>query len=309
MRNLSLAWTLAALISGCSSQQNGGSAGNEGWTGGPSDLSGLGVGFTAPLELESRSGTAISMVWVSAKSDEGLAVYYDASLTPESMSAALPDTVSLDDGTMVNATGAATPLLLKQISGLQREYSADLDGGKKAYSHMAVLARPIQDDAAFGGVRILGSTFIGNIETVKQRVLAVAASTKFSAMVPDLSARRYLAVGEWSFTGPSSGAGGNGGVGRELLWLCTGRLAYKQTGFAGNTVINADEGQLKMGTWEAYSGVGQPLLSIKLDGDQVAKLYPVSLQTDGDTFAWSGKSFLRTDRGCELGLPTKLWVE
>jgi len=309
MRHLGLAWTLAVLICGCSSQQNGGSASNEGWTGGASDLSGLGVEFAAPMDLESRSGTATSMVWVSAKNDEGLTVHYDASLTSDSLGAALPDTVSLEDGTKVNATAAATPLVLKQINGLQRAYSADLDGGRKAYSHLAVLTRQTQDKATFGGVRILGSTFIGNIETVNQRVLAVAASIKFSGMVPDVAVGRYLAVGEWSFAGPSSSAGSNGGVGRELLWLCTGRFAYKQSGFAGDTVIKADDGQLKMGTWEAYIGVGQPLLSIKLDGDQVPKLYPVSLQTDGDTFTWSGKSFLRTDRGCELGLPTKLWAE
>ena len=309
MRNLSLAWMRAALPYGCSSQQNGGSASKDSWTGGARDFSGLGVEFTAPMDLESRSGTATSMVWVSAKNDEGLTVHYDASLTPDSLSAALPDTVSLEDGAKVNATGAVTPLVLKQVNGLQRAYSADLGGGRKAYSHLAVLTRQTQDNEAFGGVRILGSTFISNVETVKQRVLAVAASLKFSGMAPDIVGRRYLAVGEWSFAGPSGSASGNADIGRELLWLCTGRFAYKQTGFVGGTVISADEGQLKIGTWDVYSGVGQPLLSIKLDGDQVPKLYPVSVQADGDTFTWSGKSFLRTDRGCELGLPTKLWAE
>ena len=94
MRHLGLAWTLAVLICGCSSQQNGGSASNEGWTGGASDLSGLGVEFAAPMDLESRSGTATSMVWVSAKNDEGLTVHYDASLTSDSLGAALPDRVA-----------------------------------------------------------------------------------------------------------------------------------------------------------------------------------------------------------------------
>ena len=308
MRNLCLAWMVAALICGCSSQQNGGSANNDGWTGGASDLSGLGVEFTAPLDLDSRSGTATSMVWVSAQNDEGLAVHYDVNLTSESMSNALPDTLILDDGTKVKATGAATSLVLTQVSGLQRAYSADLDGGRKAYSHLAVLPRQTQDNSAFGGVRILGSTFNSNVETVKQRVLAVASSLKLSDIVPDVAVRRYLAVGEWSYAGPTGGAAGNGAIGHELLWLCTSRFAYKQTGFAGGSFITADDGQLKNGTWEVYSGIGQPLLYIKLDGDQVPKLYPVSVQTEGDTFNCSGKSFLRTDRGCELGLPTKLWA-
>ena len=301
-----LAALLSAVITSCGPHQSGVQSGGDLWTLGKSDFSGLGVSFVAPTDLEPRSGSGVSMNWIAATGDEKLVVSFEVTLVTSNLAQWVADSITLDDNTVVTKQAEATSVLGRSGASLWRPYSVQKAGGKTLLVVVAVVPRDSVDKTGFGGVRIVGSSTAGSLESLKQRVLDLAASVKFSSIQPQTQVRNYLAVGEWSFTGPVNTSGASSDIGKQMVWLCTGKMAYKQVGFSSNTVLDAADSKLLTGTWEAYDGVGQPVLYIKIDGDSVTKLFPISLQTDSRAFTWGSKQFLGTDRGCELGLPQYL---
>ncbi|MEN9835830.1 MAG: hypothetical protein RL011_2023 [Pseudomonadota bacterium] len=304
MPRLSLLPMVLALTVSCGGDKSDNGVSGDSWTAGASDLSGLGVAFTAPLGLESRSTAGTSMAWVSPIGDEGVILRYEVGLKAATLATALDDTENFSELSTLTATGAASEVAAASGKGSKRKYAGSVEGGKTVTAIVAALPRDSFDQTGFGGVKLMVWGTGGDSETLQARFSAAVASVRFVPLSPSLPARQYLAVGEWAFAGTASTSGGT--VGRQLLWLCTGRMAYKQTGLSGNAVLDGADGALLTGTWEAYSGAGQPLLYIRIDGQSDPKLMPITIQSESRAFTWGGKQFLGTDRGCELGLPTQL---
>ena len=295
-----------AFTQGCGGDKSGTGTSTDSWTAGAADLSGLGVTFTAPTGMEARSGTGTSLNWTSASGDEGVVLRYEVGLSASSLANALGDSESLSDRSSLTAADAASSISIASGKGLKRRYSGLVDSGKTVTAWVAAIPRDSFDQTGFGGVKVVVWGTGGDSEILRARFNASVDTLRFTLFSPSLPARQFLAVGEWSFAGKVSSDSASASVGRQLVWLCTGRMAYKQTGFTGSSVLEAADGTLITGTWEAYSGAGQPLLYLRIDGQADPKLIPITVQTEGRAFTWSGKQFLGTDRGCELGLPTQL---
>ncbi|MBM4252280.1 MAG: hypothetical protein FJ146_09935 [Deltaproteobacteria bacterium] len=300
LRSMVVAFTLS-----CGGGKSDSGTGGDSWTAGVADLSGLGVAFSTPSGLESRSSTGTSMTWVSSTGDEGVVLRYQVSLTTATLATVLGDNETLSERATLSAVGAASELIAAAGKGSKRTYEGTAESGKTVTAIVAALPRDSYDQTGFGGVKLLVWGTGGDSATLQARFTAAVASVRFTTFAPSLPTRQYLAIGEWSFAGTASASSGT--VGRQLVWLCTGRMAYKQTGLTGNSVLETADGTLISGTWEAYSGAGQPLIYLRLDGQAEPKLMPITVQSESKAFTWGGKQFLGTDRGCELGLPTQLW--